>query len=76
MLNKIASILSEHQGIDINDIKPDSHLINDLSLNSFDVVELMCVFEDELGVEIPDNQIRQFRVVGDIVEYIEKQLKA
>ena len=74
MFNRVAKILGDSQGIDSNKIKLDSHLINDLCLNSLDVIELMCIFEEELGVEIPDECISELRIVGDIVEYFEKNI--
>lgn len=73
MFDKIAGIISEYQGIEKEKIKMDTHLINDLALSSFDIIELVSAFEEELGVEISDEHIVEFRQIGDLVEYIENR---
>ena len=70
MLNKLTEIIREQTGDDTITIDRDSVLLADLGLNSFDLINLVCVLEDEFEVEIPDRVIGNFKTVGDVVDYI------
>ena len=50
----------------------DSVVTDDLGADSLDVVDLVMSFEDEFGVEIPDDAVENIKTVGDIVKYIEE----
>lgn len=71
MLDKVIQMISEHTDIPMNKITGRSHLISDLGLNSYDVVDLVCLFEDQYSIEIPDRTIRGLQRVDDIVAYLE-----
>lgn len=49
----------------------ESDIVDDLEADSLDVVDLIMTIEDEFSLEVPDDQIENFRTVGDIVKYIE-----
>lgn len=71
MLDKVISIISEYQDIPADTIHADSHLVNDLSFTSYDVVSLVGKFEDEFDIEVPDRKIKLMKTVDDIVKFIE-----
>ena len=68
---KVRKIIAENLEIDENTITPESVITDDLGADSLDVVDLVMSFEDEFGVEIPDEAVETIRTVGDIVKYIE-----
>ena len=70
MLEKLKKILFDTTGLNI-DITLDMNLKNDLSLNSLDLAELVCVVEEEFDIEIPDRAIRELKTVGDVIYFIE-----
>ena len=72
MEEKVINIISSVCEIDKKDIKLDSNLINDLELESLDVVDLVVAFEEEFNIKIDDKDIKQFQTVEDIVKYLEK----
>lgn len=72
MLEKLKSILYENTGIENLDISKESNLKNDLGLNSLDLVELACAIEEEFDVEIPDRAIKDFKNVGDVINFLEE----
>lgn len=74
MLNKLTEIIREQTGDDTITINRDSVLLADLGMNSFDLINLVCVLEDEFEVEIPDRVIGNFKTVGDVMDYIEDKL--
>ena len=72
MLEKLKEIIKEHTGSDI-DITEDTVLLTDLGMSSFDLVQLVCAVEDEFDIEIPDKEIKNFKTVGDVIGFIERQ---
>lgn len=50
----------------------DAKLKDDLNLDSLDSVELIMSAEEEFGIEIPDEDVMNFKTVNDIVNYIEE----
>ena len=73
MIEKLTKIICEHTGNNDITITEDTVLIADLGLNSLDLVNLACIVEDEFDIEIPDRAIKDFKTVGDVIVFIEKQ---
>ena len=73
MLEKLTEIIHEQTGNDNIAITRDSVLLADLGMNSFDLINLVCVLEDEFDVEIPDRVIGNFKTIGDVMDYLSKQ---
>jgi len=73
MIEKLTKIICEHTGNYDITITEDTILIADLGLNSLDLVNLACIVEDEFDIEIPDRAIKDFKTVGDVIAFIEKQ---
>ena len=71
IFEKIKAILAESLSLDENDIKPESHLINDLGINSLELADLVFRCEDEFDIEIDDKATSKFETVGDVVNYLE-----
>ena len=74
MLKKIIDILSDFTMQDKENITEESTLVNDLGLNSLDVINVIVAFEEEFDIEIPDSKIKEMVTVGDIKEYLEKNV--
>lgn len=49
----------------------DTDFVRDLSLNSFDIVNLVCAFEKRFNIEIPIRDIWNLSQVKDVIEYLE-----
>ncbi len=54
------------------DVVPEASFIDDLGADSLDLVELMMAFEEDFGVEIPDEAVEQIRTVQDALNYIQQ----
>ena len=50
--------------------RDDSHLINDLKLDSLDMVEIAMAIETAFSIEIDDSRLNGFQTVGDVVLYV------
>lgn len=73
MLEQLANLVYDQTGDHSVEITRDTVLLADLGMNSFDLVNLVCVVEDEFEVEIPDRVIGTFKTVGDVIDFIEKR---
>lgn len=71
VFEKVAAILAEQLDVELDTIKPETSLVDDLGADSLDVVDLVMSLEDEFDVEIPDEDVENVRTVGDIVKYLE-----
>ena len=71
-LNKIKEIIIDKLGVDKNKIGDDSHFIEDLGADSLDTVELIMQFEEDFGLEIPDEDAEKIMTVKQAYEYIKK----
>ena len=52
----------------------ETHLINDLGLDSLDQVEVIMAIEDEFIIEIDDVDSEKLFIVKDIVDFVEKEI--
>lgn len=71
IFEKVKTIIAEQLDLDPESITYDSSITDDLGADSLDVVDIVMSFEDEFGVEIPDDAVETIRTVADIVKYIE-----
>ena len=67
---KIKSIIVKHLGIDESKVNLESKFIDDLGADSLDTVELVMAFEEEFGIEIPDDAAETILTVQNAIDYI------
>ncbi len=72
IFERIREILCDQLDLDEDSVTMDSDILDDLEADSLDVVDLVMSVEDEFHLEVPDDQIENFRTVGDVVRYIEE----
>ena len=70
---KVKKIVMEHLGIEENKISLDSKFIEDLGADSLDTVELVMAFEDQFGIEIPDDTAETILTVQNAVDFIDNK---
>lgn len=70
VLNKVKDIIIEHLGVEESKIVESASFIDDLGADSLDQVELVMAFEEEFGIEIPDDAAEKITTVGTAVKYI------
>ena len=72
---RVKEVISEQLGIDdLDSITMETTFIDDLGADSLDIVELIMAFEEEFDMEIPEAEAEKITSVGDVVEYIEKNI--
>lgn len=75
MLEKVEEIIKSYITLDKSRITKDDHLIGDLGLNSFDIVNIVVEIEDAFNIEISDRDIRTLSTVGDVICYLESSIQ-
>src|SRR4051795_2487298 len=70
--DRVKKIVVEHLGVEADKVTEDASFIDDLGADSLDIVELVMAFEEEFGVEIPDDAAEKITTVSDAIEYIDQ----
>jgi len=69
--DRVKKIVVEHLGVEPEKVTEGASFIDDLGADSLDIVELVMAFEEEFGVEIPDDAAEKITTVNDAISYIE-----
>ena len=72
---RVKTIIVEQLGVDESEVTPTASFVDDLGADSLDTVELVMAFEENFGIEIPDEDAEKIATVKDAVDYIEKHAK-
>lgn len=72
VIAKVKEIIVEQLNVDEDAVTEDASFIDDLDADSLDTVELIMAFEEEFGLEIPDDEAEKIKTVGDAIDYIKK----
>ncbi|MEE9376212.1 MAG: acyl carrier protein [Rhizobiaceae bacterium] len=70
--DRVRKIVVEHLGVEEGKVVLNASFIDDLGADSLDTVELVMAFEEEFGVEIPDDAAETIQTVKNAVEYLDK----
>ncbi|HPG38292.1 MAG TPA: acyl carrier protein [bacterium] len=72
--DKVKEIIVEQLGVDASEVTPEASFIDDLGADSLDTVELVMAFEEEFGLEIPDEEAEKLTSVGEALKYLKEKL--
>ena len=72
VLDKVVEIVCNQLTVNKEDVTPDSSFVEDLGADSLDTVELGMAFEEEFGLEIPDDEAENITTIKSAVDWIEK----
>jgi acyl carrier protein len=72
----LADIVNEVAGIPADDVQLDKSFTDDLDVDSLSMVEVVVAAEENFGVKIPDDEVKNLKTVGDAVAFIESQQSA
>jgi len=68
--DRVKKIVVEHLGVEAEKVVDNASFIDDLGADSLDTVELVMAFEEEFGIEIPDDAAETIQTFGDAVKFI------
>jgi len=69
--DKVKNIIADQLGVYLKEVIDDASFTDDLGADSLDIVELVMAFEEEFGIEIPDDDAEKISKVKDATAYIE-----
>jgi len=67
---RVREIIVNELGVEPEKVTDDASFVEDLGADSLDTVELVMAFEEEFGIDIPDEDAEQMRTVGDAITYL------
>jgi acyl carrier protein len=70
--DKVRDIIVEQLGVNPEQVTPEAKFIEDLGADSLDTVELVMAFEEEFGIDVPDEEAEKLQAVGDVIRYVEE----
>ena len=73
--DRVRDLIVDQLGVSPDEVKREASFIDDLGADSLDTVELIMAFEEEFGIEIPDEDAEKMSTVGDAIEYLEKHVE-
>lgn len=73
--DKVREIIVEQLSVDKSMVTMDTNLMKDLEADSLDAVEIIMAIEEEFDLEIPDEEAEKFRLVGDLVKYVDDNIE-
>ncbi|NLX95645.1 MAG: acyl carrier protein [Rhodopirellula sp.] len=71
---EVRQIVAEQIGMDVNSVREDHLLVEDLGFDSLDKVESTMEVEDHFDISIPDELADRVRRVADIIEGVWQRL--
>ena len=71
---RVRNLVAEQLGVDLAEVRPDAHILDDLGADSLDVVELVMALEESFDIEIPDSAVEGLRTIADVERYIGSQV--
>ena len=72
VLDKVVEIVCNQLSVNKEDVTPDASFVEDLGADSLDTVELVMAFEEEFGLEIPDDEAENITTIKSAVDWFEK----
>jgi acyl carrier protein len=74
IFERVKKIIINHLGAEESKVAEEANFIDDLGADSLDQVELVMAFEEEFGIEIPDDAAEKITTVGSAVKYISENI--
>lgn len=71
--NKVKKIIIDQLDVTEDEVTQQASFVDDLGADSLDIVEMVMAFEEEFGIEIPDEDAEKIKTVQDAIEYINKK---
>jgi len=72
VFDRVKRIIIDQLGVNEDQVTSEASFVEDLGADSLDTVELVMAFEEEFGIEIPDEDAEKILTIGDAVSYIEE----
>jgi acyl carrier protein len=72
ILAGLGEIIDEIAGVPADQVTPDKRFVDDLDIDSLSMVEIAVAAQDQFGVEIPDDELKNLKTVKDVVLFVQR----
>jgi acyl carrier protein len=69
MSDRVKEIIANELGVEMGKVTEDANFVEDLGADALDTVELVMAFEEEFGIESPDEDAEEMQTVSDAIDY-------
>ena len=76
IFNRVQEVLMELTELDASTIQPETGLFDELDMDSIDAVDLVVKLQNLTDRKIQPEEFKTIRTVNDVVDAVEKLLKA
>jgi acyl carrier protein len=71
---KVRKVLAEQLAVEESQVTSDARFAEDLNADSLDLTEAVLALEDEMGIEIPEEEMESVKTVGQAVELVASKM--
>ncbi len=71
---RVKEIIVNELGVEAEKVTPEASFVEDLGADSLDTVELVMAFEEEFGIDIPDEDAEKMGTVGEAIKYLQSNV--
>ena len=71
---RVREIIAQELGVEQEKVVDDANFVDDLGADSLDTVELVMAFEEEFGIEIPDEDAERMQTVEEAIDYLNEKV--
>lgn len=75
VFEKVKAILVDQLDLEEDTVTMEASIMDDLGADSLDLADIVMSIEEEFDIEVPDDQLQNIKLVGDIVKYIEEKVE-
>ncbi len=73
MKDRILEIIAEQFHVNVEDLEEDTNFVDDLNVDSIELLELVMAIEDEFDIELEDDVLENITTVGDVLDFIDEK---
>ncbi|MDO5301584.1 MAG: acyl carrier protein [Tissierellia bacterium] len=71
MKERVLALIAEQFNLEVNQLGPDTHFVDDMNADSIELVELVMSLEEEFGIELEEEQLTNIQTIGDVLDLME-----
>ena len=75
MPEKVIDIIASYMDVPKEDITQDTLFFADLHMDSMEILGMICKIEEEFGVKLPTEEMKNIYSVGDLQTFLEEKIK-
>lgn len=71
MQEKVINSIMTQLDLDRDAVKLESRFVEDFSMDSLDMVEMLINLEKETGIKVPVEEVGDIHTVGELIQHLE-----